>query len=829
MAVVVASLLPTSVYGAEPAAAGGIARFEDTCFGDFNDAEPYPTPEDIRKVFVPAAPRSAILARTGRELAIGYREITRAAGLFRLKPRWKPDTTLRLSLLNPELTYFHFWCGQEGVHLRYCPPAEKSWGAYHIRRRDLQPFPTDYADWGVDNGRYRRAGLGTFEIRWHEGRIVLTRGDLVLLRVPLATPPEEVYFSTEALIRGVSVYRSGYGPPLPEPSPTVLKLDRPGEADWAFEQAAGITFEKSPEGPVCLKASPGSKAADASIAIPRPGVFEYIFQLSEPEPGTGIFLGDAAGKHLARLAFYRDRSTGRTTFAYLRPRASETELEYSFDRSIVPYAGHRQWLRLTLGAGVLKAWTSGDGRCWSQAVWAPMPIQGPVRRIGLYCVPAEHSRSIQLETFELCRPRAMASLVEEDLLEQAASNPGLGDVETLEDWQRCVGDARPPGISASAWQRACILSTLAENPYFSLGSQLIHRLLDEALEEPRDPAQKLELLEGAAVLVHNLDEEATAPFARHYERIGMQMLAHGQGDPLDALRPAILRLPLWNDRRQNAWPARVLRHELLRLAVGQHWDALEKLLESLRFWTRTERLVGGQLPWDRGTEYAIRWAEWTLAEHRSQEPPPEIAATGPVPACGLLESFNRATYNVLTDVQAALAADMPQEAASAIVRSSRSDRTGLLPAPEDARLQVSLRAVVETAIADSEDLKSAMLEEFATLGELRLGKAITAGEAIGVEAVTVQFFGTPAAAEAHAWLGRRALSAGRAAAAVGHFRQALRFSVPDRTADWQAGLRLAGAMLGRDLGPPVREPVCLGADPVAPEDDDVHTARTDAG
>jgi len=803
---------------AEPVGADEVPRFEEVCFGDFDDTAPYPGPGELRRIFTPVREESCVIDATTKRLAIGAREMTRLAGLFRLNHRWAPDTTLGLSLVDPGLTEFHFWCGREGIHLRYCPSAVRSWGAYRITRRGNDPRPVSYEDWALDNGRYRRAGLGTFEIRWHEGRMVLTRGDVMLLSVPLPAPPEEVYFATDAFVRGVSIYRSTGAPALPEPNPLVMEIKKPAEAEWQSDPVPGVRFEKLPEGPVRLSASSGAGPAQATVSIPGPGVFEYIFRLADPEPGTGVCLADAGGSQLARLAFYRDRTSGRTTFAYLGTELEDTELEYDFERAIVPFAGRQQWLRLTLGGGVMKAWTSGDGASWSQAVWAPLPVEGAVTRVGLYCVPAEGSRSIRLDSFALRRPPVLSSLVPDELVERAGSIGEPGRAETLEAWDRLVRQGRPGDVAPGPWQRACILRTLAENPYFSLGGALIHRLLDDVLDDvsgdlpegPRRLDRQLKLLDEAAVLVHNLDEQGTEPFARHYERIGMRLLREGHPDPLEALRPAVFCTPVWNFQRQNAWPERLLYHEILSRAAEERWDDLERLLGSLRFWGRPDRLEGDSPAWGPAAEGIVCWAERELARHRGGPPPATIGATGSQSGSLLLETINKETYNVLTELQAALAAGAAEEAAGIVTRSARPELAGVLPDPNDSHLLVSLPVAVEAAVRRSAPLQVVMQRDCAGLGELRLGKAESAGDAGAVEAVAVQFPTTPAAAKAHAWLGDRALSAGRAAGAVGHYLRALRDPSADNEADWAARLRLAGALLGEDLGKRVTRSVQLG-------------------
>ena len=89
-------------------------------------------------------------------------------------------------------------------------------------------------------------------------------------------------------------------------------------------------------------------------------------------------------------------------------------------------------------------------------------------------------------------------------------------------------------------------------------------------------------------------------------------------------------------------------------------------------------------------------------------------------------------------------------------------------------------------------LRQTMNEQFGARGQLRVRQAIGEGNLLALEAATMQFCGTEAAAEAHLWLGDRALAAGDFLHAIGQYRQALEGNLPAGAV--QPRLRLAGEL-----------------------------------
>ena len=79
-----------------------------------------------------------------------------------------------------------------------------------------------------------------------------------------------------------------------------------------------------------------------------------------------------------------------------------------------------------------------------------------------------------------------------------------------------------------------------------------------------------------------------------------------------------------------------------------------------------------------------------------------------------------------------------------------------------------------------------------------------------VRLAAAQFESTPAAAEAHRWLGDRALSTGWFRRSITEYRRAERMASVSLRAELAPRIRLASAMMGREVGEPVKSAVRFG-------------------
>lgn len=780
-------------------------------FSDFDDDKSPPTPEQLQSILreVPGNRCEIVAAKKGE------RASARVTGLFRLTAEWGEGVALRLNARESQRLQIHFWSGTQGVTVRYDPQYHKAWSAYGTLRDADEPQPDKYGLWATDEGRYQRCGDGTVEVQYHRGQLVLVRGDIALLRVPFDGPPTEVYLQIHGLIRGLSMVRCKEVPDRPDTRQPFLATRQPAELPWMSQLAPKIVWNSLPNGEVELSAEENSQQGQIWTTVRRPGLYEYIFEVDSPGVGTGVYLGDDQGKPLCRVGFFRCAAARQVTFDLAPPWSNELEKHYNVQRQVVPFASRRQCIRVVMGAGVAKLWTSGDGVHWSQVAPKAESLQGACWTVGLYCLPSRKARTIRLCALEVRQLDALASLAPESVQQYVDEPIGADNLET---WEKKVAETRPDNVDAETWWRACAVRTLALSTKGGVGQPLLDRLQQRVVSQPGEASSLLRFLEESTLLRSNDEWQGVDRVAFLAERLGLTLTCQGETSPSTRISHLVGRLSFWTQRRLPLFSERLVRQELLARLGEDRLDEVRELCRRMQYWSRPEPRGGDQPPWTRELRHLVTWAS---SQSGQQSPAKTEENYNPSPAewrHPLIERLSREGYNVLAELQAALDGPAYREAAQIISTSVKNESLGLLPHKRDRRLLVSMPVAVETAMREHPALIQAMQEQFGPLGRLRLRQALNAGDAPAVESVALQFYGTEAASEANQWLGDRALAAGRFAEAAGRYAAALRSAAADNQDNLQARLRLGGALVGEEVGKAVRKPVRIGNAEFDPEE-----------
>jgi hypothetical protein len=182
-----------------------------------------------------------------------------------------------------------------------------------------------------------------------------------------------------------------------------------------------------------------------------------------------------------------------------------------------------------------------------------------------------------------------------------------------------------------------------------------------------------------------------------------------------------------------------------------------------------------------------------------------------------VEELDKEVYNFATDLEALVESDALADAAR-MITSLTGNRSGLTPIAEDRELFVSLRSAASLALARYPNLQTELNRTAGSLAQLRVRQAISAGDAAALELATVQFAGSESAAEAHAWLGDRALQMGWFMRALMEYRQAATAATPAQLKSIQPRIRLAAAMLGSDDGSAAEQTIALGDARIPPQE-----------
>ncbi len=786
-------------------------------FEDFDDRTGYPTAEELWKVLVPAGNNPLQVGEARKH----DRSIRRVTGLARLAIPWPAEHALRLGLCEANPFQIYLWNAERGVMLRYYPEFHQVWAAYAIGRQDTTAVrPTDYVLWATSGDLYRRSGLGTVELHHHQGRLYLVRGEVVLLEVPCPSVPAEVYFEGTALFRGLAVVPAkrmappvgpaALGPPRPSP-PSASVASRP----WTKIPPEGVHLDLLRDGGVELRVEGKAPLVQAGVSLGGPALWDLVFEVESPAPGTGIYLGDAEGRHLARIGFFRHRETGKVVFDLLPPWSNEVEKSFDLNRQPVPFFGTRRWLRAACGAGVVRLWTSPDGKAWSPIAPSSLGVEGPCSSVGLYCLPGEGERRIRLHALETGRLRALEHW--SDPAAQAIV-PALRKAESLATWRGWVAEHRPADIPWERWWRACAVAALADNCRRNVAQAVLDRLVVAELRSPGPLPERIALLQQGAMLLGSEQWGAVEQVEQWANALAGTLIRRGQPQVFTEVSHALLGLPYWHGRRVSVFFEAWLRHELFAAMSAGRWHEVRALLQRLRYYGGGVLREGEPL-WGPPVEYLLSWAEAAAAQQLGRAEPGRPATEARRPQRWLhpfVEPSQREAFNILSELQSALDSQAWGEACQLLANLSTPDTLGLYADRGDPQWFLSFPLGVELAVRSQPALRQTMQEKFTAVGRLRLKQAAALGDVRGVQAVAHQFPGTEAAAEARRWLGDRELSAGRAIEALAQYRRALPDAPSAERPSLLARMRLAAALMGLDFGQSAEQSVQLGGTSLSP-------------
>lgn len=779
--------------------------FVEAAFDDADGALRGISKNQLSRWFTPVPGQNHAFVEANR----GNVVVTSFDGIVRLRAPWPADTVLSLAPFDHHTLAIYLWYGTTGVSLNYYQHPRPQWIAYRVTRKGTEPRPATYSLVASDNDRYDRSLPGAIEIRHQAGTLVMSRGDIRLLTAPLEKPPTEVYFDKHAVFRTFSMYR---GEPVPDDA---LAADRnllgdtaPAGLNWSRQLADGAQLGKVGEGALELASDKAAAVSWAAVKLPRPGLYEVVFRLGETTPGTGIFLGDDDGKPLYVLGILRDQRTGQNLLGFVNPNASAFETTADLNVQPVPYTTAGQWVRLVAGSGTLKCWISGDGLHWSRAMDPARGLRGGWSHVGLISFKTNDPRRITLEQLRVSDLAAIAALADDKLGQQVPPAVLTADPNPVV-WQARVQESLPAGTNFAAWRTACALRTLAVLPPANLGNVLINRLLEDNLVRQAPVADRLRVLNQAAEIYDAWEQPESYRLSQFYERLGKQLMREGDHAPWTKVGRALMTAPIWTTALFQTVPESLANAELLFRIYDDQWDDVRQLCRRLRFFNRPGPPEQGWPDTRLRIKLLVEWAS-ANAERALGDKRRNGNAPAPVPFAWqhpLAVSLSKEGFNTLAELEATLGDQSYRDACEIILGVKPELALGLLPDGRDPRLMLSLPQAVDTAMRDYPGLRQTMVEQFGTLGRLRLQQALADASPHLLQALAVQFFGTSSAAAAHQWLGDRALADGDFAQAAAEFELALHSAEPEQKAPLAARLRLAGAMLGRDEGAKVTVPV----------------------
>jgi outer membrane protein assembly factor BamB len=786
------------------AAQGEMPVFQDVAFEDFDTTKSLPRRADLQKWFEPVPGQNYRIVESDTQRGrCGVLE-----GTARLRAPWTNDSVLKIAMENYKGLVIHFYHGQSGVTLTYYQDAGDKWAAWTTTRKAGGLRPETLALTATDDDRARRTEVrfgGPLEIRWRKGELLFSRGDVVLLTAPLAGIPSDVYFEGRATFLGIAVKRTRDDPvPLPS-SPIVQETNKPAELAWQLSKPDIAKLEKLPDGALRLSAEKGKEKVQCFVPLPFAGLGEVILELDDITPGAGVFLGKEAGAVQEVIRFYKNTRNGQLGVKVTYPDdTAEFDLGTLADRPTPVVAPHC-WVKMLFGCGNFRWWVSSDGQHWAQPEMAWDNAPGNRAFIGLQVVANRADTHLTLKRIEFRELAGLSALAAKGVRDQAkpadkSSTPAITTAPTLGFWLAEVARRQPAGVDTAEWRRACALRSLAGSPPRELGYALLELLLDDAADRKLSLEAQLAALDDAALLVwDNRDGQAMkVSMGRRYLELGQRKYEEEGLPPWSSIRRRAMSVPIVTYLQQSANPDVNLRWELIQAASNRQPDDSLRLMRQIRFFQQqqfapladwAETNARRDLPGRAAGDFARRLKD-------SWRHP-------------LVEELSKDAYNSLTELQALLESEAWQDAARMVTSLDPEAAPGIAPYHKDKELLVSLPVAVRLTLAEYPQLKQTLGQQFGTLAKLRIGQAMASGDASSLELATVQFPGTEAAAEAHRWLGDRALSSGWFERAIAEYRRSTQIQ-PAFAGDISPRLRLAAAMLGQDDQQPVTKSVAFG-------------------
>ena len=459
------------------------------------------------------------------------RRMSKFQGLAKLRAPWVDDAVLRITPFEVTDLTLYFWQGPTGVALRFYTRREPHlWAAFEISRENSSPKPTRFGLLSTDSGAYSRSTPGMLDLRQQEGALVLARGGLILLSVPFAGNPIEVYVEGQFRLRGLSMFRSAPFTDRPENSHPILFSGPAAKMPWAVSVESPASVNSHEDGSVSMIVDSRDKVG--LIAFPfgwilatepsasATGLFEVIVKIESAEPGTGIFLGDRDGRPLHQLGFFKDAATQQTTFGILRPGEMRTDSNYDPVNFPPPYLGRTGWFKLIAGLGTLHLQTSGDGHHWGHVIESPgRDLPGAVGSIGLFGLPGPHPRTLRAQQIQVRELNGITDLADRRL--RAIVAPFKTESwRDLTAWNHHLLDTLPEGVDTEAWFTASAIAALSQGPPKEFGISLIRQLVKVGLQSKQTFEQKSRLLDDACSLCDLFDDASAKSLGAGYEELG---------------------------------------------------------------------------------------------------------------------------------------------------------------------------------------------------------------------------------------------------------------------------------------------------------------------
>ncbi|RCS54219.1 hypothetical protein DTL42_03465 [Bremerella cremea] len=746
------------------------------------------------------APASADLPHQIEEFREGDNPQVRLKGWFRLKGPLPAGTALRFVASDLEKLRFHFYCGDEGVTVVKYPHDYNPWYAYAMRRGEDGIQPQELSLLTNDGYRDHRSNARNYQpvaIYFDEAtsELVIYRGDAEVIRAPLPGNPDQIVVSGESIIRQMNLWPITKFPPPQSPEyPIQATYEKPAELPWETKLAQNAALEKNDDGSLTFAVDSPDNNSWICTPLPGYGIRMVDLQLSHVDRSFAIFLTRADEPQQANqpreippprdgIVFGKNSHTESlyARFSYVFDGGMQTDRNVWDSPSTE--VGEHVWVRLFQGGGQVRGWLSRDGIHWALLDSEANNAKQPYDYLGIAAARVEGQRQLtinkivvrELPTLTRLFPESHWRQVDQIPWQQLESSHRKASTYTLPD-----GSQLEPDLATSLRRYTAL--------EYSLKGSI--ELCVAALRE-KEPAQQKAIITELLALTKTWPLEYNQKRFLTWARDRLGEIYAQQLYTSDRQENAEFRRELFNQPTINRDPQEYLSREqvnaeLLAAIEQQRWADILFSCETIqRYYHHDRNRAKRDFP-------ILNWAGGIAIRHAGRLVDSQEYLTEGRLTSLLVEDLSKEAYNISADLNAALDSGAIADACRLITQIPESAVQGLAPSASDPDHFFSVPAAIQMAVQSHQDLRKQMQSEHSDLAQLRLNSAIQRGDRKVIELVTLQFFDTLAAAQAHLWLGDQATAAGDFATSLQHYLKAARSANAELRTEIDARILMLG-------------------------------------
>lgn len=744
------------------------------------------------------------------EFRDGDRPQTRMKGWFRLKGKLPTQAALRFEMSDIHRVRFHFYCGNQGVTIVRHQHDYSPWYAYAMTAGDDGIQPKNLLLQANDGYREHRGPARhyrpvSFFFDDTTSELVFYRGDVEVIRTPLPSVPDRIYVEGESIIRRMNLWPLQSLPEAQPDYPQQVAIDRTADLPWQSKLAEQASLEKNADGTLSLVSENPETHSWTCVPIPGYGIRLVELELTGVDRSHGVFLAQPGKKPTEGqpaevpapqdgLVFNKNRRTDEqyARFSYIWDSGHEVDRQ-PLEHPAAQVSDH-VWVRLLAGGGQIRGWISLDGKHWALLAGEDNDTKGTYNHVGISAAKVEGNHRLTIQKMVVRElpgltrlfPKEHWEKVDQVSWKELGESPYASEPFTLPD-----GSKLPADLATRLRRYSCTSSSYDH----------MTTLCEEAIQAAPGNAEKRQVIKDMLALTRTwpLDYHEKRFISWSEERLGKlfeEQLPSPDRQDYAAFRRELLNLPTMNRDPMGYFSQERFNAEILMAIQQERWNDILDACETMRrYYVYDSRKMRSEFP-------IINWAGGIAVRHSNRVNQDTDYLTEGRSTTLLVEDLSKEAYNISAELNAALESDAIADACRLITQIPESAAEGLAPSGRDPDHLFSVTAAIQMAVQNHEALKHQMEKEHADLAQLRVNSAIQRGDRKIVELVTLQFFDTQAAAEAHLWLGDQATSAGDFATSLQHYIKAARSADGELKSKIDARLLMLGHLPSGDQPEP---------------------------